>query len=156
MSTSTDGIAALGFNLGSDEEWLVEEADEDGGLELDWFGEADNDFVDAAERRLLAAAGFTETWSPDNEGYFQREREAKERLGVQFVTYCSGEYPMFILATKAIQVSRGYVEPLNLDEMAARTTPGGEDEQRLRHALGVLGLTPKQESPQWLLCSFWG
>ena len=155
MSTSADGVLAFGFNLGNDDEWLVEEADEDGGLELDWLPRARH-FGDAAERRLLESIGFTDVWMPGNEGYFQREREAKERLGVQICSYCSTDYPLFLLATKVIEVDQGYVKPLNLDELAALATPGGEDEQRLRRALGVLGLTPKQESPQWLLCSFSG
>lgn len=154
MGVSTDGILAYGYNLGGDDSgWEVAQADEYGGLTLDWLDE-DDDFAAEAEKRLLAAAGFTETdWQVD--GYFAREKAAKEGLGVKFESYCSGDYPLYVLAAKVITVSRGYVEHIDMTELVEAPNVHGWDD-KLRGALEILGLTPKQESPRWLLCSYWG
>lgn len=155
MGTSTDGILAYGYNLGGDDSgWEVAEADEYGGLTLDWLAEDDDDFETAAMNRLLAAAGFTETdWQVD--GYFKRKNEAEKNLGVGFETYCSGDYPLYILAAKVITVSRGYVEPIDVTALQCEPVENHWDD-KLRGALSTLGMTPKQEKPAWLLCSYWG
>ena len=154
MGTSTDGILAYGYNLGGDDSgWEVAEADEHGGLELDWLAD-DPGFTTAAMDKLLAAAGFTETdWQVD--GYSKRKKAAEESLGVEFETYCSDDFPMYLLAAKVITVSRGYVEPIDMTELVEAPNVNGWD-GKLRSALSTLGLTPKQEKPQWLLCSYWG
>ena len=110
MGMSTSGILAYGFDLGGPEKWEVREAGEYGELPpLDWYNEDDENsyFIEAAERRLLASIGFTETWHQGNEGYFRREREARAQLGVAFETYCSGDYPMHLLTTKVITAYGG-------------------------------------------------
>jgi hypothetical protein len=160
MTTSTDGILAYGYDLGGDEEWKIREAGEYGELpELPWFDEDDEEgegFQEAAERRLLAElASFTETWSPASEGYFEREEAAKARLGVEFETYCSGDYPSYLLATKVITVARGDVEHIDMVELVEAPNVHGWD-AKLTAALQVLGLTPIQERARWLLCSYWG
>lgn len=160
MGQSTNGILAYGYDLGGEEDWKIQGVGEYSELpDLDWFdpeNEEGDDFQSAAERRLLAEiAGFTEEWSSGNEGYFEREREAKGRLGVEFGTYCSGEYPMFLLATKVITVRRGYIETIDMADLAVAPTREGWDD-KLRVALAALGITPTQEQPKWLLCSYWG
>ncbi|MGW1950116.1 hypothetical protein ACWCRC_38155 [Streptomyces sp. NPDC001940] len=160
MGQSTNAMLAYGYDLGGEEEWKLEGLGEYGELpELPWFNEDDGEgdgFQEAAERRLLAEiTGFTETWSPDSDGYFDRERAAKARLGVQFDTHCSGDYPMFLLATKVITVHRGSVD--EIDMMALATEPEANDwDEKLHTALHALGITPTQEKAQWLLCSYWG
>jgi hypothetical protein len=160
MGQSTNAVLVYGYNLGGGEiDWLVEEVDgEFGELRLDWFNGEDesgeNDFIEAAEKRLLQAAGFTETdWRAD--GYFERKREAEARIGVEFESYCSGEYPIYTLAAHVITVHRGDCELLNLDELARMPSDNGWDE-KLASALHTLGLTPKQPEPAWLLVSYWG
>lgn len=156
MGQSTNAMLVYGYDLGSDEEWHVQEAaGEYGELRLDWFNEdGEDDFITAAEKHLLQAAGFTETdWRAD--GYFDREREAKEGLGVEFESYCSGDYPIYTLAAHVITVHRGDCELLNLDELARMPGENGWD-GKLAAALRTLGLTPKQPSPAWLLVSYWG
>lgn len=159
MSTSTNGILAYGYDLGGGEGWKLQGCGEYDELpELPWFNEENedgNDFQSAAERHLLAElADFTETdWQVD--GYFARERDAKARLGVEFDTYCSGEYPEFLLAAKVITVYRGDVKHIDMAELADAPEMNGWDE-RLRTALTALGITPTQERAQWLLCSYWG
>lgn len=157
MSTSTDGILAYGYDLGGSEGWKLQGCGEYGELpELPWFNEeSDDDFQSAAERRLLAElADFTETdWQVD--GYFARERDAKAQLGVKVDTYCSGEYPEFLLATKVITVHRGDVKHIDMTELAAAPEANGWDD-KLQAALAALGITPTQENAKWLLASYWG
>ncbi len=156
MSTSTDAILAYGYDLGGEEEWRVEQLDEDGALQLDWFDpEAeDADFIETATDRLLAGAGFTETdWHAP--GYFDRKAEAETRVGVEFDTYCSGDYPLYVIAAKRVTVARGYIENLDLAALARDVIELRWDE-KLAAALQVLGITPKQSKPGWLLCSYWG
>lgn len=158
MGQSTDAILAYGYDLGSNESgWKIREAGEYGELPaLPWYGpQGDDDFQSAAERRLLAdIAGFTETdWQVD--GYFAREREAKARLGVTFDTYCSGDYPMYLLATHVTTVYRGDTEHIDPADMLRRPAAEGWD-AKLTAAVTALGITPVQAEPQWLLCSYWG
>lgn len=161
MGQSTNAMLVYGYHLGSsDGGWLVEGAGEYGELpELPWLDEDNEDggdFQESAERRLLAEiAGFTETWSSGNEGYHQREREAKARLGVEFDTHCSGDYPMYLLIAKGITVYRGDVKHIDFAALTAEVQEKGAD-AKLRAALAALGLTPTQERAQWLLCSYWG
>lgn len=156
MGQSTNGMLAYGYDLGGDDGWKLQGLGEYGEFpELPWLDE-DEGFQESAERRLLAEiAGFTETWSSGNEGYFEREREAKARLGVAFDTHCSGDYPMYLLATKVITVYRGSVKDIDMAALAVEPEMNGWDE-KLRAALAALGITPQQPEPRWLLCSYWG
>jgi hypothetical protein len=155
MGQSTDGILAYGYDIKRpgegmqfrelDEDdvprWLRDSDDED----ADWL-----DFGDAAMQRLLAANGFTETWETrTGDGYHARESEAKAALGVDIVTHCSGEYPMYLLAAKSQEARRSYPEAADF------TLPENGDE-RLAWALEVLGIKPEADKPQWLLASYWG
>ena len=152
MGTSTDAILAYGYDLGDPESgWKVQEADEYGGLTVDWYDEG-GDFMDAVEKRLLAAAGFTETdWQVD--GYFQRKREALAIFGVKAVSHCHHDYPMYILAAHSMTAYRESPKTVGLAELLALQE---DADARLARALEVLGLTPTQESPAWLLASDWG
>lgn len=157
MGTSTNAVLAYGYDLGSDEDWKIRETGEYGALAVDWYDEdSDDGFVEQAERRLLAAVGFTETWETnDGAGYFDREEQAKARVGVEFESYCHGEYPMYVLATKVITVYRGDSKVLDLAALMAEPTENGWD-GKLAAVLQTLGITPKQEEPGWVLCSYWG
>ncbi|WP_329291903.1 hypothetical protein [Streptomyces pseudovenezuelae] len=158
MGQSTDALLVYGYHLGGGDGWELEGLGEYGELPaLPWLGdEDDRDFQDAAERRLLAElAGFTETWEDGQEGYFSREREAKAQLGVEIETHCSGSYPMYLLIAKGITAYRGDVQPIDFAYLAAEVQQKDAD-AKLRAALDALGVTPKQETPSWLLCSFWG
>lgn len=160
MGQSTNGMLVYGYDLGSDDDgWKIQGAGEFGEMPaLDWFdadAEDGDDFATAAEQRLLVElAGFTETdWQVD--GYFERERAAKAQLSVEFDTYCSGEYPMYVLAAKVITVYRGSVEEIDMVDLAAAPAREGWDD-KLRTALAALGITPTQEQAKWLLVSYWG
>ncbi|MFE4329685.1 hypothetical protein ACFRQM_09535 [Streptomyces sp. NPDC056831] len=157
MGQSANAMLAYGYDLGGEEEWALRDLGEYGELPaLGWYDpetEDDEDFQAAAERRLLAElASFTEKWDPaDGGGYFDRKRAAKARLGVQFDSHCSGEYPMYLLAAQVITVDHGSVEEINPAELLA-TPP--EWDTKLRAALDALGINPTQETARWLLCSY--
>lgn len=159
MSNSARGKLAYGYDLGGDEEWKVQGAGEFGEMpNLGWFNPDDeegDDFATAAERLLLAEiAGFAETdWRAD--GYFDRERKAKARLGVRFETHCSGEYPAHLLTVKVMTAEWGEVQAVDMVDLAEAPAREGWDD-KLRAALSALGITPTQERAKWLLCSFWG
>lgn len=159
MGQSTNAMLVYGYNLGGEEGWELEGVGEYGELPaLDWYdpeAEDGDGFQEAAERRLLAQlVDFTETdWSAD--GYFERERAAKTRLGVEFDTYCSCDYPMYLLAAKVITVYQGSVKHIDMTDLAIAPEMNGWDEN-LRAAIQALGITPTQDKPKWLLCSYWG
>jgi hypothetical protein len=154
-------MLVYGYHLGGgDSEWELEGLGEYGELPaLPWYDPEDEDstdFQEAAERRLLAElADFTETWETGGEGYYGREREAKARLGVEFETHCSGSFPMYLLIAKGITAYRGDVEAIDFTALTAEVQEKDAD-AKLRAALTALGITPKQEKPGWLLCSYWG
>lgn len=165
MGQSTNGILAYGYDLGGSEGWKLEGLGEYGELpELAWFdpeNEDGDDFQSAAEAHLLAEiAGFAEEYPRDEpqevrHAYFDRKNAAEAALGVEFDSYCSGDYPMYLLATKVITVYRGYVKDIDMAALAVEPEMNGWDE-KLGAAIGALGVTPSQDKPRWLLCSFWG
>jgi hypothetical protein len=156
---STNAMLVYGYHLGGPEGWDIEGAGEYGELpDLAWYNEDaedGDDFQTAAERHLLTVvAKFTETdWRAD--GYFERSREAKSRLGVEFDTHCSADYPGYLLLAKGITVHRGSVEALDFEALQAEVKAADAD-TKLRAALDALGIRPTQERAQWLLCSYWG
>lgn len=140
MGQDTDGILAYGYDLGGAEEgWQIREVADD-QLQLDWYHPDDEfyDFASQAERQLLAAAGGD-----------------SEQIKVEFATYCSHDYPMYLIATKTIEVARGHIEHLNLHALANAELINDWDED-LVVALRILGITPIQPQPGWMLCSYWG
>jgi hypothetical protein len=153
MGQSTNAMLMYGYHLGGgDGGWELQGLGEYGEFpELDWY---DDDFQSAAERKLLAdIGGFTEEWTSGAEGYWDRKRAAQARVGVEFDTHCSGEYPMYVLATKVITVYRGSVKTIDPAQDLA-VQPDWDD--KLRAALDVLSLQPTQDQARWLLCSYWG
>lgn len=143
MGTSTNGILAYGYDLGEDFAGLNDYQRD----EPDWFDEREG-WRESAHITLLKAHGFAETdWQAD--GFFERKREAEKAMGVELKAYCSSEYSMYLLAAKVQTCYRGDADPVDL------TLPDNADE-RLSWALGVLGITPKADKPQWLLASYWG
>jgi hypothetical protein len=150
---SAQAILAYGYDLGGGEvEWKIEEAGEYGQWETDWWD--GYDFQGATEDRLLAAAGFTET-DRRAEGYYGRKREANARIGVEVDRHCSGDSPMYMLVAHTTGVEWGDARVLDFAELEAMRTAQDWD-AKLKNALTVLGMTPKQAAPAWLLVSYWG
>jgi hypothetical protein len=152
MGQST-GMLVYGYNLGGDDSWEIEEAGEYSAWRPEWWGE-DDDLITALKRRLLATAGFTETdWRA--KGYFDRQRQALSRVGVEVDTYCSGDYPMWVLAAHVTTVHQGAAKEIDFAALEQART-GGNWDGKLAAAIEALGVTPKQDGPKWLLLvSYW-
>lgn len=155
MGQATNALLVYGYHLDGQGTWNIEEVDKYGALALPWWTEdaddEERDFEDVAMVRLLASIGFTETdWQVD--GFYGRRREAEAKLGVTFVEHCSMSSPMLLLSARTITVHRGDVRHI---DASALTTSQPEYDAKLAHALEVLQITPKQQEPAWLLCSWW-
>ena len=142
MGVSTDAILVYGYDLGAEDELDCEA--------VSWLGEDTESLSEAIDDRLLTVIGFTEQWS-GTDGYFERKRAARAKLGVELVYHCSDDDPMLILAAIGTEVraNRGYPKTV-----ASLTVPEGADD-RLAWAMRVLELKP-EGSPSWLLASNWG
>lgn len=155
MGQSTNAVLAYGYDLGGDEGgWKIAEAGEYGEWEPHWAADEDDDPMAAAGKLLLASVDFAETdWRAD--GYRARKQAAEARLGVELESYCSGDYPMWLLAAHTITVYRGDCKEIDFAALEKARADGDWD-AKLTHALTTLGVTPKQERPGWLLVSYWG
>ncbi len=159
MGMDVEATLAYGYDLGTLEDFAASQRSKYGSPELPWLDEDDEDtgFPDAAEKVLLAAAGFTEEWTPTSrdDGYYDRKRAAKERIGVHFDYAGSHEFPGFILYAKGSKKSADWAETIPLDptEIAA---PRPEWDAKLAAALTALGITPTQDRPCWLVFPFYG
>ncbi|GCE02198.1 hypothetical protein [Embleya hyalina] len=156
MGVDTNAILAYGYDIGGGEPWRIREATgANGEIELDWYDPDSDGFIELCRERLMAGVGITARRPPRDETGFERERAAREALGVEFETYCSDGQPMYLLAAHAIIVARGDIKTIDLD--ALRAVPGREGwDAKLAAAVAALGITPTQDRPRWLLCSYWG
>lgn len=154
MGNSADAYLTYGFDLGGgDNDWLIEEADEDGEWRPTWLGD-DGDYRESVEVALLAAEGFTETdWRAD--GYFDRKRVALAKVGVELESHCSGDYPVWMLVAHQVTAHWGDAKGIDFADLE-RQRAEGEWDAKLRRACDVLGITPKQSEPGWMLASYWG
>lgn len=154
MGMDPEAKLVYGYALGGDEDsegWQIVEAGEYGEWEPDWAG--DDDVMDAAEKRLLASVGFTET-DYKIDGYHDRKRDAEARLGVKFALH-GGEWSCRALVTHEVSVEWGDTAELDFAELMAARVEGDWD-AKLAHAVAALGVTPKQERPAWLLLAAYG
>ncbi len=148
-----------GYNLGDSETdgWqFAEVSDEEynGTPTMPWWDEDGDGLAGQAEKVLLAAVGFTETdWSAD--GYFDRQREAKARLGVAFeiTGYEGGRTLIVASGTERTAYSS---EATEIDPAVLASTTTDAMDRQLADALRILGITPKQDKPAWLLTCYYG
>lgn len=158
MGTTIKAELSYGYRLqGGDGEWLVREVhpedSDEWGLNVDWITEDDEDnFDEIAKQRLLASVGFTET-DYHADGYHDRLHAAEERLGVE-LERTGWEANDLLLVTKQYGAYCGEAEPIDPAVLAAEA--GSDADARLRSALAVLGLTPVQDQPAWLLTAYRG
>jgi hypothetical protein len=152
MGVSTSAKLIYGYRLKTDDEWLVREKHDENsdlwGLKLDWLDD-DDDFQDKAEDRLLAAVGFEDSgYDTDPDGWRARRRAARQQVGVEF-EYGGYELGDLLLAAKTYTIDLGEAKTIDPAELV--TASGEKANTKLRWALEVLGLTPTQDGPAWLL-----
>jgi hypothetical protein len=132
MGVSTDGILVFGIDLGEEIPDFLEEFE----------GDFDN-FLDSISG--LPQYG--------EEGHdFTKDREFRDNYGVSLTTYCSYEYPMYIIAVNGTEtnVNRGYVEEINPEDMKISQ----EKIDKLKSFCEEYGI--EWQEPKWLLASMWG
>ena len=149
MGVSTDAILVYGIDL--EATGYCEESEEP-----EFFEDEDEYDFDAVLMRDagLAPWGYHEDEDKreDYKAYSARRKQAQEQAGVELITHCSGEYPMYILAIAgtAKSASRGTALEITKDDLLMNQLAGLE---RLR-AFCELHDIPWAE-PRWLLCSYW-
>lgn len=159
MGQSATASLRYGIYIGGDEEeWMLEEySDDDYALTgtASWISEAsdtDDDWQSLAEAKLLVAAGFTETYSASNEGYFERRNKVDEKVLVEIEWFGSYEYSTYALVLKKPEFHVNWgVEKIDLPHILSSAAWDTD----LREACEVLGITPT-ETPGWLLGAHYG
>lgn len=146
MGTSPTAVLVYGYDLGGSEEWKINGIGEVGDLpgrpwvlpDLPWLtlddtGDDGDQFVTQAAARLDEVLG---------EGH-----------GVELVSHCSVDFPMWILAAHSEVAHQGHPERINFNVLADRQREM-QWASRLRRALEALAITPTgQPSPSWWLAS---
>lgn len=154
MSQSTNGMLVYGYDLGEEPAFVGLDAEHETPT---WYDLDNDDFISAAEERLrLVIAKFDEEWRPgsSDSGYFTRRKAADEAVGVTLDTYCSGEYPLYLIGAHIVTVHRGDTITLDLVELERQRIAEDWD-GKLAAAVAALGLAV-DGSPRWLLASYWG
>lgn len=128
MGQSTDGILVFGIDLGEDMPEFLEEH------ENDWWS-----FMDAI-------SGLAD--HPD----YEKRRKFREEHGADLVSYCSYDYPMYILAINGTErrVKRGYITEIDPESL---TVPQ-EKIDALKKFCEEYDI--EWHEPKWLLVSMWG
>lgn len=167
MGMSTSGIVAYGYvigegappvtGLGEDEDWRPADFAAAEGSE-DYY---DFDFREWAARKLLAAAGHP----VEEDGYLDPD-DIKEHWGVWFEAEGWGENPHYMLVAFE---EEAYDHPATLDFAALEQRRIEEDwDGKLAAVLKILGIesltypqdaykaVKREQSPRWLLTSYYG
>jgi hypothetical protein len=123
------------------------------GIDVDWFDPDDDDddesFWEAFSRTLAEQSGWDGSGDP---GTF-----IEERLGVHLVSWGHYDYERHILAPVGdefcLNSGGWHLRVVTAGELAM--PPLGEADEKLMHALDVLGLTTTR-GPAWLLAPEYG
>lgn len=154
MGVSTDAILCWGIKLTEDEgplPWA------DKAEELGYDVDEDSDgFLAYA---LCGIEKPKEEWVDGGENqnyrdYWDAKREALKNYGVEVVTHCSYDYPMYLLAISPskVRANRGYPQTILRSDM---DRPEADNwQEKLRDACEKLGIEPA--AGEWILCSLWG
>lgn len=154
MGTSTDGQLSYGimFEEGFRFPWDAEEFDGDIG---DWWKHVKG-FVNPIESPWdedgQYRPGYHEN-SPEIGKYFEHQHAwaVANPLPVEIVNYCSYDAPMYILAIKHFENSRGYPHKIDVNQLLI-----AEQETETLMAFIKEFHIDTEDEPQWWLSSFWG
>lgn len=130
MGQSTNAMLIYGYDLDTADGWKIVEASEWGELSAPWYDE-----------------------DSELDSDWDRQEAVKEHYGVWFEGHCSDGHTMYALVAPANTARRGYPELIDWRELDGQRVRDGWD-AKLARVLEVLGITPKQESPAWLLASY--
>jgi len=137
MGVSTDGQICFG-NVYED------------GFEFPWDA-GDGDLEDWWRKQN----GFDQSKDYPAEGWLEygKEFEAAHPCPVELVNYCSGEYPMWMLAVPSTckSSSRGYPEKFQPSELVVP-----EAELKAFHDFCIKYDLVPEEDAAWYLTSYWG
>jgi hypothetical protein len=144
-----------GFEIGAKGNWKVQEApaDESGQrnlISLPWYNDGQHypNFQPMAWDRLFEAMPNPPIGTPGP----QRENMARSYYGVTFEDIGTPGDPSAVLAVTDLRYETSESAPLAINPGALQSRPiSGRYSEKLRRALLVLGLTPVQLYPQWLL-----
>jgi hypothetical protein len=147
-----------GYDLGdaNGEGWQFAElgGEYDSTPTVSWWDEDGDDFAEQAMEQLLRAAGFTETdWRAV--GYYDRRRAAEATIGVAF-EHTGYEAARTLIVAKGREYGAYTSDVTELDPAAMGAAADEAANEALANALKVLGITPKQEKPAWLLTCYHG
>lgn len=152
MGFQTHATLAFGYHLSSHSKgWYLAGVEDGGAPDLDWFDPDRDEFEEAAMGRLLASVGFA--WTDDDSDRSGEYDAALAVLGVDF-TRTGYEGGDLFLVSAVWDPDMGDVEEIEPAELLAAASD--EAQGKLRAALEVLGLTPEQEQPAWLLTTYRG
>lgn len=154
MSTYHYGILAYGYDLGHSEEYAIREIDQNGYVNLAWVKRDEDGWVaeelpEAFRRRLYEAIPAA---NPDAYTW-EYEDAIKKHFGVMILEHgwlAEADTASYALVASKKFVAGGDTEPIDLEERIALAKSAKFDE-KLENALKVLGVTPLQEKPSWLL-----
>jgi hypothetical protein len=154
MGTSTNGQLSFGVAFDEDFEFPWSDEKYEGDIE-EWWRDV-RGFVNPIECPFDDRGDYKpgiNTDSPVISEYFakQREWETANPIPVELVNYCSGDYPMWIIAAKHMENCRGTPQKVTMEFI--RDTD--EAFQRLSEFLDKYGIESENE-PDWWLTSYWG
>lgn len=132
---------------------ITDDVEHDCGLDLlDPDPDENVNPIALAEQQLFASVGFTET-DQDADGYRDRMLATIDRLGVGFEPYGTGDEPNYLFAAHVAGVCGHGLHEVDLTNLSALHAKSDWDD-RLAKNLAVLGITPTQDKPRWLLVAY--
>lgn len=156
MGTSTNGQICYGIVIGEDEDQELPWNDEkyEGDIDEWWLIEACGykpsvELYDDAGNYLNGR----EPTKEETSRYFEERREFEKAhpLPVVLVNYCSGDYPMYAIATPSSVITANRGNPtLFVPSLLDVAREEAEALQRFCAEHGIEG------TPQWMLTSYWG
>ncbi len=156
MGRSVSALIVYGYGLGGDDHgWRVQEAGEHGELRTSWYDPCEDSFEEAALQELRATAlpPLDDTATLDERRAHRRKTD--EKLGVELTYHGHLEYPQTLLIAQGSEYRVGQGEAKIITPQMLLTVTDTWD-RKLERALHMLGLTPMQQQPQWLLCTQYG
>lgn len=150
-------VLAYGYDLGNSDRAAIEEIDEYGTINLPWLrrdedGWAIEDLPTACNRKLYDAIPGRDKGEHQEDSWDQAEH-VKNYYGVKILEHgwlAEGDTASYALIASHKITLGGDADPVDLRERL-KLQEDKDFDGRLRKALDVLGLTPKQAKPSWLL-----